>query len=522
MKRIPASADEASGFGFEMPAPVGGWNARDALAKMKPTDAVRLDNFFPGTGTVDSRPGYTVEATLPGGHDVQTLMACAKSDGTIKRFAATAQGIYDITAGGTIAAVDEACTIGKWEWLQINVSNVPWLWCCAGDGVNKAKAYNASTDTWVQLGSLSTPALTGVTSENVSNVSMWKYRLILCCKDSLSVWYGPLNSVGGAFTEFPLGAIFKKGGYIVACANWTLDAGAGIDDHFVVITSEGEVAVYSGTDPSSATGFSLVGVYAIGKPIGKRCFEQAAGDLAVLTEAGLWPLSKALLTATMDRKQSLSDKIAGAFTSYYKQFGTEFGWQQVLLPKGPALLVNVPLGLKRSYQFVMNVTTGAWTRFTNWNATCMMVVGGELYFAADNIVKKGWTGTKDGSGTIPLAAQTAFSYGPARARSKQITLVKPVIQTTSAIQLGLALDTDFNIRRSLSSAASSVTELPLFDIGLYDDAIWAGGSSLSNKWRAVRHNPGAAFSLRLAASIKDISISWASTDFIGEAGDLLR
>ena len=27
-------------------APIGGWNARDPLAEMKPTDAVILDNWF--------------------------------------------------------------------------------------------------------------------------------------------------------------------------------------------------------------------------------------------------------------------------------------------------------------------------------------------------------------------------------------------------------------------------------------------------------------------------------------------
>jgi hypothetical protein len=30
-----------------VPAPVGGWNARDPLAKMKPLDAVTLDELVP-------------------------------------------------------------------------------------------------------------------------------------------------------------------------------------------------------------------------------------------------------------------------------------------------------------------------------------------------------------------------------------------------------------------------------------------------------------------------------------------
>ena len=46
-----------------IPAPVGGWNARDALAAMSPLDAVTLDNFFPITSGVMLRKGYTQWAT---------------------------------------------------------------------------------------------------------------------------------------------------------------------------------------------------------------------------------------------------------------------------------------------------------------------------------------------------------------------------------------------------------------------------------------------------------------------------
>ena len=40
-----------------LPPPVGGWNARDALANMAPTDAVTLDNLFPGVSSVTLRGG---------------------------------------------------------------------------------------------------------------------------------------------------------------------------------------------------------------------------------------------------------------------------------------------------------------------------------------------------------------------------------------------------------------------------------------------------------------------------------
>ena len=42
-----------------LPSPIGGWNARDSLASMSPTDAVVLNNFFPTPTDVTLRKGYT-------------------------------------------------------------------------------------------------------------------------------------------------------------------------------------------------------------------------------------------------------------------------------------------------------------------------------------------------------------------------------------------------------------------------------------------------------------------------------
>ena len=41
------------------PAPIGGWNARDALANMPATDAVTMTNWWPTPGLVTVRNGYT-------------------------------------------------------------------------------------------------------------------------------------------------------------------------------------------------------------------------------------------------------------------------------------------------------------------------------------------------------------------------------------------------------------------------------------------------------------------------------
>lgn len=521
MRKPIAGAESDAGFRWDMPAPIDGWNVRDDYSSMKASYAIQLDNFFPGTTSVDLRPGSVTYAALPAGKNIRSLMGVSKADGTFYRFAAAEDGIYDITTNLAPGAPASAATVNQWEHTQINVAGISYLWACAGDGVNKARIFNATSGAWTVLDAASTPAITGITSENIAHIALFKYRLIACVKGELAFYYGPLGSVGGAFSKFDLGQIFKKGGYLMATENWTLDAGDGSDDYFVAVTSEGEVAVYKGTDPSIATSFALVGVYNLGRPVGRRCFMQFAGDVALLAETGLWPLSRSLLQSSLDRRVALTDNIIWAFNSYFKQFGTNFGWQSVVVPKGPALAVNVPIGSSRSYQFVMNTITGAWTRFYGWNAECMMVLAGRLFFAIGNKVKEGWTGTADDLAAITGFAQTAYSYGPTRSRVKKINLVKPLLQTASQVSLGLALDTDFELRRGITNQASVAQNLAIFASAIYGQATWAGGQTTNNKWKSVKHRPGAAFSLRLQLQVKNFTVSWTSTAFIGEAGGLL-
>lgn len=522
MRETLPQARSAQSVPWEMPPPVGGWNARDALAKMPVTDAIQLDNWFPSTTEVAIRQGSAAYATLPTGQNIFTLLNCAKQDGTQKRFAATNSGIYDISAGGASGAAVYALTDGKVEYLNINIAGVPWLWCC--NGVDEAFVYRSDTNIWQVINSASTPALTGLTpSTKVTNVSLFKSRVILVEKDSLRFWYLPLNSMGGAAASFDLGQVFRRGGYLVACANWTLDAGDGVDDRFVAISSEGEVAIYQGTDPSSAAAFSLVGVYYVGKPIGKRCCVQFAGDLVMNTEQGVWPLSRALESSTIDRRQALTDKIRNAFSDAFKLYGANFGWQPLLFPAGPAFLVNVPITATVSQQYVMNTISGAWCKFTNWDATCLMVSGGNLYSAMGNVVLQRWTGTADVAGTIVGYVRCAFTRGRGGGNNQHVKLVRPVLRVSAPVIPQFNLDTNFAEDRIFSSQTNSPpgSLLAQWDVARWDQAFWGGSPVASTGWKTVAHKPGKMFSFVMRLSVRNITASWPTTDFIIGVGGLL-
>jgi hypothetical protein len=75
-----------------MPPPVGGWDARSALADMPPQNAVVLDNWFPKADACETRRGFVVHSSgYPGA--VETLMPYQPPSGAARLFAAAGGNI---------------------------------------------------------------------------------------------------------------------------------------------------------------------------------------------------------------------------------------------------------------------------------------------------------------------------------------------------------------------------------------------------------------------------------------------
>ena len=529
MRAIIKTAPLPTSDSRTIPAPVGGWNARDPIAAMPATDALFLNNFFPRAGDVMLRPGSALFATLPADtepgspHNVRGLLSYKAANGAAKLFASANDGIYDVTAGGTVAIPYSVASNSEWFSVNITTAGGSFLWCC--NGVDKPRYFNGTA--WTILDAASTPALAGITSTKITNVSLFKSRLFFTEKDSLSFWYLPVNSVAGTALEFPLGALFRRGGYLMATDAWTLDGGNGPEDYFAAVTSEGEVAVYAGTDPSSASAWVLKGIYYIGRPLSRRCFVKVGGDLCLLTVQGLYPLSRALLSATIDRRSAISDKISSAWVSYTESFSGFFGWQPVMFPEATFLLVNVPVLSRHdinsvySYQFVMNTQTGAWTRFVGMPAETWAAHDGKLYFALHNKVYQAWTGTDDVGTPIDATAKTAFMY-LSRGKLVHAKLVRPIITTNVSVNLRVGVDTDYQEAETVSGSAISYAQFQSkWDVSKWDEGYWSSGASTVAKWRSVSHQPGYALAVRLRIAAKGVTMSWIATDMILQRGGLL-
>ena len=91
-----------------VPAPIGGWNAKDSLANMAPTDAVQLVNWFPTPTDVTMRKGYSVVSVLTTSTGVKTISTITHVNATATLTTTTAHGLttgaYVSITGTTPAA----------------------------------------------------------------------------------------------------------------------------------------------------------------------------------------------------------------------------------------------------------------------------------------------------------------------------------------------------------------------------------------------------------------------------------
>jgi hypothetical protein len=499
-----------------LPAPVGGWNARDSLANMAPTDAVTLENFFPGVASVNLRGGYSKHATgLPG--QVESLMIY-NGAATTKMFAASSTGFYDATSAGAVgAAVVSGLTNARWESINITTSGGNFLY--AVNGVDKPRLYDGST--WTAIDGASTPAITGVTTTNLSNINLFKNRVWFIEKNTLKAWYLPASSVGGAAESLDLSSIAKFGGYLVAMGTWTIDAGYGVDDNLVFVTNKGEVIVYRGTDPSSSSTWALIGVWLVGAPVSKRCFMKYGGDLLLLTLDGLLPLASALQSSRLDPNVALSDKIQGAFAVATSTYQNNFGWGMVYNAKNNALIVNVPVSVGSQQQFVMNNITKSWCKFTGWAANCFNIFNDDLYYGGNQYVAKAWTvdstGYIDDTNNINGTVLQAFNYFETRGVKKYFTRARPSLYSNGSPAVNIGINVDFSQAESTAALSYTPSTYGVWDTSLWDTGIWGQDAVVTNNWQGVT-GIGYCGAVQLNSTSRYLSLQWASTDVVYQLG----
>lgn len=512
-------------------APTGGINALSSESSMIETDALEMTNYIPGTSDVYLRAGcaesLTYNSALP---RYVTIMSYASPSGEMLIGGSPTQ------LGKALPDVAPYPALSHTGMVFVSVNfTVPGgnYLIIASPRTGDAVTFNGTV--------FAALAVTGVLASALSFVTSFKNRLWFLQRDSMSAWYLPVSQIGGAALEFPLGQIFRKGGKVVACASWTLDGGAGIDDLLVFLTDNGELAVYRGTDPSNAATFALVGVYSVSRPLGFNPLTKFGGDLLILTVEGLFPLSKVVGATAAQKSDAITNRIAPLFMEAAKLYGTYALWSVTLYNEEGLLIVNVPTSdnlvsghayptCTLSFQYVMNLQTGAWCKFSGWDLGHLAVYQRELYGAGCYMVYKLLVGTIDINPNYLVSQRTsypitgevhqAYSYLGGGA-NKQIKLVKMLTSSEDKVSIGLGVSVDFKRTYAFEYENNTAGGAALWDLAVWDTGTWGATTQVEATWRSIAAYEATAFSLHIRTETASSGLRWSASTILYSVNGLL-
>lgn len=464
-----------------IPAPTKGWSASTTPMEAEEGTAILLDNWFCEATSIRPRKGYTAHVTGIAA-EVQTLMSYV-SGTTNKMFAAGDAKVYDVTSAGVLGAAQNlisAVTVSKWQWTNFATTGGQYLYIVNGTDV--PRHYSGSA--WAA------PAITGyATPQDFIHVTSHKSRLWFCCKNSTTVYYLPPDAIAGAVTAFPLGSQLKMGGYIMAAANWSVDAGEGMDDMIAFWSSEGEVLIYAGTNPS--IDYGLVGRYVTAPPIGRRCMGSIGGDVAMISEDGILALSTVMRVDRLEAKnKALTAQVVDEYLKMVKQCKAIFGWQMVTFPQASMALLNIPDASEdaKAWQFAYNVSTKAWSRFKGMDASCWVYHQGNIFFGTPSGgVYRAEYGGSDAGSNISLKCLPAFNHMGSQGMTKHVKEIQPIYSTDlTSVNFGTACAVNFvTPTSSAGSGEGTASGIFTWDTSFWDGADVWGGLDNYDSWTGV-------------------------------------
>lgn len=472
-----------------------------------------MRNWFPTLQGPRLRRGMKRHATLPDAVSVRSLFSYNVA-AQEKLFAANDTGIYDVTS--PLEAYNQAVspgpdeiigndddgigwysidpgsevysnTNGDWVVVQFTTSGGSFL--IGVNGVDDAFIYNGTSFSAL---SITFPAeFSSLTTSDLSYVWVYKGRVYFAQRDSLNVFYLAIDSISGTVTLLPLGGIFGRGGSLIWGQSWSLSSGGdgGLSEQNAFCTTEGEVAVYQGLSPDDASSWSKVGVYNIGRPLGKKAFIRAGGDLVVATSIGFIPLSRAIDhdTAALGL-QAVSNPISDTWREAVERRGVT-GWSCELWGEGSMAMVSTPTPNDlMPIVMVSNSDSGAWCIFEGWQPTCFEVFKGRLFMGSvGGAIQECWVGGVDEelpyTGTLIPLYNDMGSPG-----QRKISKIARVTSRSSyRCDMQIQARYDWNVNEPPAPDAVFIPIGNEWDNGIWDESVWDSqrNSVVEQYWRSV-------------------------------------
>lgn len=519
-----------------IPASVGGVNRLDALIALPPQDCCYTFNLMPAENGMQLRRGYREYATGIGTTETE-VRAIIPFEGTDpandKLFAATADGIYDITTDGetsptrvvTFSVTTNNAGYCNWTEFTTDAEETYLFVACPQNGLWQ---YNEGAGTWARPSFTYDPGSgsTAFPDEDVAFVALHKQRLWVVMQDSTDSYYTGVASIAGDLTKFTWGSKFRYGGNLLGLYTWSLDGGDGIDDYFVGISRGGDVLAYRGPDPSDA-GWTITGSYFVGEmPASRRCVIPYAGELYILSTYGITSLRD--LVQGVDASnylQSPSAKINPLLRKAVLEQKEKFEWAMSIFPGDGFLQIVAPWDFTaQATQYVQNLLTRAWGFWSNVPIKCADTWEGDYYMGGEDGVVYAYEGVLDGvtivdaetSGSvIEFSCLTSFNPLGPHANYAQVGHIRAVTISGGAdtVELNTKAVYDYAIREeALAPGGDPSVDASAWDSAIWGASVWSGErSGQSSLEGADGIGRVAAVAMRGSAASRLTLIGWDMT-----------
>ena len=401
-----------------IPAPTRGLVESENYAYMQPGGAVVLDNWKPTLRGIALRGGCTrwcdlhhLDAVIPPVPDATrkpVVSSFEYSSGNSQRmFAAQQAKLFDVTFS-TPTLVKSGQNSGNYSTAQFANMAGDWL-IVVNDAGDYPLRYNGvaweTLDVAYVPGSKPSkisgpPGSTVVNGGNLTYVCKYRGRLYFIEGGSMNAWYLPIDSVGGMLQMIPLSGAATKGGRLLFCATWSVDAGDGIDDKLVFCTTKGELLIFTGSNPSDAANWRQEGRYQIAEPMGMNAHVALGGDLLIATVDGIVPISASISKDSGALNLAMITQNIRSIWRSEVADKRDMPWSMCRWDEYGGIFVTWPGGRRGNrYCAVVNNATGAWARYVGYDATCFMRMRQDMFFGTQDgiVMQADRTGYDDGA-----------------------------------------------------------------------------------------------------------------------------
>lgn len=339
----------------------------------------------------------------------------------------------------------------------------------------------------------STVTITGVDTSDISFLWMYRSRIFMVEKDTMVARYLPVDSIGGVATDINLGGVFQKGGSLMFGGTWSTTAGNDMEDRCVFVSTLGEVAVYE-SDPDFLGVWGLVGRYDVGNPLTVQTWK-AGGDFLIATTEGIVPMSAIVAKdPAILETAAVTYPIKNAWQRVSRSNSNSLPVQLLKWQKEGMGIVGYPHRTGgKAETHVVNLATGAWSKWTGHDVQCMAVYQDQAYFGDSSGLIFRFEGGGSDAGT-PYTARGSMLPDPLGEPGAEKTArqARATFRGLRPFEVKLSVATDYATTFPTAPSAVIEDDLPgIWDVGRWDVSKW-DDSDLSEvretkktRWRSM-------------------------------------